>query len=127
MCPVDTIRAFYAHLATGDAPSALALMADDIVWTTMWHYKVDRRGPQAVAEGVLMPLMAEWSRFAMTPERFVAEDDTVISLGRFVARHGETGKDVDAAYAHAWTVREGKIAAFRQFIDTLAVAEARRT
>jgi ketosteroid isomerase-like protein len=36
-----------------------------------------------------------------------------------------SGKPVDAAYAHVWTVREGRIQRFRQYIDALAVAEAR--
>lgn len=124
--PTDLIRGFYAALATGDAPTALGLMADDIEWHTMWHYKVAGRGPQKVAEGLLMPLMAEWASFALTPSDYIADGDTVVSLGRFTGVHGTSGKPVDAAYAHVWDVREGKIQRFRQYIDTLAVAEARR-
>jgi len=124
--PTDLIRSFYAALATGDAPTALGLMADDIEWHTMWHYKVAGRGPQKVAEGLLMPLMAEWASFALTPSDYIADGDTVVSLGRFTGVHGTSGKPVDAAYAHVWDVREGKIQRFRQYIDTLAVAEARR-
>jgi len=122
----DLIRSFYAALSTGDAPTALGLMADDIEWHTMWHYKVAGRGPQKVAEGLLMPLMAEWASFALTPSDYIADGDTVVSLGRFTGVHGTTGKTVDAAYAHVWDVRDGKIQRFRQYIDTLAVAEARR-
>jgi ketosteroid isomerase-like protein len=124
--PTDLIRSFYAALATGDAPAALGLMADDIEWHTMWHYKVAGRGPQKVAEGLLMPLMAEWASFALTPSDYIADGDTVVSLGRFTGVHGTSGKPVDAAYAHVWDVRDGKIQRFRQYIDTLAVAEARR-
>ena len=42
MIPADTIRDFYAKLAAGDASGALGLMASDIEWITMWHYKVER-------------------------------------------------------------------------------------
>ena len=70
--PTDTIRDFYAKLAAGDVPGALGLMAPDIEWTTMWHYQVDGLGPQKVAEGLLKPMMAEWSSFAMVAEAFVA-------------------------------------------------------
>jgi ketosteroid isomerase-like protein len=35
---IETVRAFYASLGQGDAPTALGLMADDIEWNTMWHY-----------------------------------------------------------------------------------------
>ena len=123
--PVEIIRAFYAALAAGDAATALGLMADDIEWTTMWHYKVEGRGPQKVAEGLLMPLMAEWSTFGLTATEFIREGSTVVSLGTFTGIHATTNKAVEAGYAHVWTIRDGKIARFRQFIDTLAVAQAR--
>ncbi len=123
---IDTVRAFYAALGQGDAPGALGLMAEDIEWNTMWHYRVDGRGPQKVAEFLLKPLMAEWSSFALTPTEYIAEDNTVVSLGRFTGVHGASGKTVDAAYAHVWDVADDKIQRFRQYIDTLSVAEARR-
>jgi uncharacterized protein len=121
----DTVRDFYARLSAGDAPGALGLMAADIEWNTMWHYKVDGRGPQKVAEGLLMPLMAEWATFKLVADEFIAEGDMVVSLGHFTGIHGTSGKPVDAVYAHVWTVREGRIQRFRQYIDTLAVAKAR--
>ena len=100
-------------------------MAPDIEWTTMWHYKVDGRGPRKVAEGLFKPLMAEWSSFKLEAEEFVAEGDTVVSLGHFTGVHGVSGKAVDAAYAHHWQVRDGRIQRFRQDIDTLAIERAR--
>lgn len=121
----DIIRNFYDKLSAGDAPGALGLMAPDIDWTTMWHYKVDGRGPEKVAEGLFKPLMAEWKSFSLVPREFITEGDTVVSLGDFTGVHGETGKTSNARYAHVWTVRDGKIATFRQYIDTLAIAEAR--
>ena len=126
MTPTEIVRSFYEKLAAGDAPGALGLMAQDIEWITMWHYKVDGRGPERVAEGLFKPLMAEWSTFALVPTEFIADGDTVVSLGRFTGVHGTTGKSAEAGYAHVWTVKDEKIARFRQYIDTLAIAEARR-
>jgi ketosteroid isomerase-like protein len=123
---IDTVRAFYSALGHGNAPGATGLMAEDIEWNTMWHYKVEGRGPQRVAEFLLKPLMEEWSSFALTPAEYIAEANSVVSLGRFTGVHGASGKTVDAAYAHVWDVAGGKIQRFRQYIDTLAVAEARR-
>jgi ketosteroid isomerase-like protein len=124
--PVDYIRSFYEKLGAGDAPGALSLMAPDIEWTAMWHYKVVGRGPTAVAEGLFKPLMAEWTSFSLVPTEFISEGDSVVSLGQFTGVHGESGKFVVARYAHVWTVKDGKIAHFRQYIDTLAIANARR-
>ena len=54
-------------------------MAPDIEWITMWHYKVEGRGPERVAEGLFKPLMAEWASFALVPTEFIAEGDNVVS------------------------------------------------
>ena len=125
--PTQVVSSFYDKLKAGDAAGALGLMAPDIEWTTMWHYKVDGRGPERVAEGLFKPLVAEWSSFALTPSEFIADGDTVVSLGDFTGVHGTTAKTARARYAHIWTVRNGKITRFRQYIDTLAVAEASRS
>ncbi|RUP00385.1 nuclear transport factor 2 family protein [Hyphomicrobium sp.] len=122
----DIIRNFYDYLSNGNASGALGLMAPDIEWITMWHYKVNGRGPDRVAEGLFKPLMAEWSSFSLVPTEFITEGDTVVSLGEFVGVHATSGKRSEARYAHVWTLRDGKIARFRQYIDTQAIAEARR-
>jgi uncharacterized protein len=101
-------------------------MAADIEWITVWHYRGDGRGPERVAEGLLKPLMAEWSSFKLVPTEFITEGASVVSLGEFTGVHGSTGKSAIARYAHVWTVADGNITRFRQYIDTLAVAEARR-
>lgn len=124
--PTDIVRAFYDALSAGDSSGALGLMAPDIEWITMWHYKVEGRGPSAVAEGLFKPLAAEWSSFSLKPIDFIAEGETVVSLGDFKGVHGATGKTAEASYAHVWMVTDGRITRFRQYIDTLAVAEARR-
>jgi ketosteroid isomerase-like protein len=124
--PTDIVRDFYDKLSGGDALGALGLMDPDIEWITMWHYKVDGRGPGAVAEGLFKPLTAEWSTFSLAPAEFIAEGANVVSLGEFTGVHGTTGKTSRARYAHVWTVKNGKITRFRQYIDTLAVAQARR-
>lgn len=125
LTPTDIVASFYNKLKSGDAAGALGLMAPDIEWITMWHYKVDGRGPERVAEGLFKPLMDEWTSFALVPSEFITEGDGVVSLGDFTGVHGATGKTAHARYAHVWTVADGRITRFRQYIDTLAVAEAR--
>lgn len=124
--PDQIIRSFYDKLRAGDAAAALALMAPDIEWITMWHYKVRGRGPEHVAEDLFKPMMAEWSDFTFVPAEFLTDGDTVVSLGDFTGVHGATGRKAEARYAHVWTVKDGKITRFRQYIDTVAIAEARR-
>ena len=125
LTPTEIVASFYDKLKSGDAAGALGLMAPDIEWITMWHYKVDGRGPERVAEGLFKPLMDEWTSFALVPSEFITEGDGVVSLGDFTGVHGATGKTAHARYAHVWTIADGKITRFRQYIDTLAVVEAR--
>ncbi|MGH6822546.1 MAG: nuclear transport factor 2 family protein [Methylocella sp.] len=126
--PVETIRSFYAALACGDAPAALELMSDDIDWVVMegWPYKPEGRGPQKVAEAVFVPLQQEWTEFKLVPSEYLGDGETVVSIGRFLGVHGLTGKRLNAGYAHIWDVRDGRIARFRQYADTLVVDEARK-
>ncbi len=124
--PADIVRDFYDKLARGDAPGAMSLMASDIEWITMWHYKVEGSGPGAVAEGLFKPLIAEWTSFSLVPTEFIVEGGTVVSLGDFTGVHGTTGKTSSARYAHVWNVKDGKITRFRQYIDTLAIAQVRQ-
>jgi ketosteroid isomerase-like protein len=107
MAPVDVVREFYAKLTAGDAPGALALMADDIEWITMMDYKIDGCGPQKVFDGMLLPAMQEWEPYTLTPNEFICDGDKV-------------------DYSHIWEVKDGKIQRHRQFIDTGKIEPARR-
>jgi hypothetical protein len=124
----DTVAAFYTALAGGDAAAALGLMADDINWVGMegWPYRAAGRGPAAVAEGILGPMLADWQDLLVTPATFHDAGDVVISIGRYSGVHSVTGKALDIAFAHVWTVTDGKLAAFRQFTDTLLIDRAMR-
>ncbi|BBZ28861.1 hypothetical protein MMAD_31560 [Mycolicibacterium madagascariense] len=124
--PTETVRAFYAALSAGDLPAAMRLMTEDIEWITMLDpSNITGRGPHHVVEEVLEPLAREWTSYALSPSEFIADGDTVVSLGRFTCVHGTTGKRADAKYAHIWTIDAGRIARFRQYIDTFAITQAR--
>ncbi|HEX7934295.1 MAG TPA: nuclear transport factor 2 family protein [Paraburkholderia sp.] len=118
------VQTFYDALAAGELAKALSCLDENIEWVTMWDYRANGRGPDAVAEGVLKPFVTDWEQAALVPDRFVAQDESVISLGHFDLVHAQTGKRAVGRYAHAWTVKDGRIVRFEQFIDTLAVKNA---
>lgn len=122
----EVVQDFYAALGAGKANEALALLDNDVEWTTMWHYQVRGRGPQRVAEDLLVPIMQEWNDVSFKASRYIVEGNTVVSLGRFTAVHIKSGKHVEARYAHVWAIVGERIATFDQFIDTLAVDQARQ-
>ena len=58
------------------------------------------------------------------PERFVAQGDMVIALGRERFTVTATGREAAVNWAHAFTLRHGKIARFREYSETDAVRRA---
>ena len=92
----------------------------------MVDFNIQDRGPEEVMKKVFVPLMQEWESFSPDPSEFLIDGSTVVSLGRFACVHGATHKRADVAYAHVWDIQDGKIKRHRQYIDTLALEQARR-
>jgi ketosteroid isomerase-like protein len=120
------IESFYAALASGDLPGALGLMAADVVWTDMdgFPYGGTYHGPDAVRDEVVVRIGTEWDGFGMHVDEVLDAGDTVVGIGTYSGTYRATGKPMSARVTHVFRVRDGKIAAFEQFADTLRVAEA---
>jgi uncharacterized protein len=120
------IRNVYDAFARGDAASVLGALDASVRWTEADNFPyADRNpyiGPQQVGEGVFGRLMSEWDGFTIHIESIVDGGDTVVALGRYRATHKASGQPIDAQFAHAWTVRDGKIVRFQQYTDTLQFA-----
>ena len=117
---VGVVRSVYDAFGRGDVPAALGAFDGDIEWHEAegMPYGGVHRGPEAVAGNVLGPITTDVEGFTVTPEEFLAAGDEVVSLGRYTGRGAQSGVELDVPYAHAWTVRDGKIARFRQYTDT---------
>jgi ketosteroid isomerase-like protein len=118
----------YAAFGRGDVPAVLGGMAPDIVWNEAENFPLADRnpylGPQAILEGVFMRLATEWDGFTVNVEQIHDAGDTVIALGRYTGAHKATGEPINAQMAHVWTVRDGKLAGFQQYVDTHQVRRA---
>lgn len=125
---VDLVRGIYDAFSAGDVPAVLGAMHPDIEWNEAENFPYadgnPYRGPEAVLSGVFARLGGEWDGFAANPGEFLDAGDTIVVLGRYRGAYKATGRPLDAEMAHVWRVRDGKVAAFRQYADTLAVARA---
>jgi ketosteroid isomerase-like protein len=121
----EIVRTFYEALRAGNGEKAFARFAEAIDWREADGFPYSDRNPyttpQAVAEGVLGRISADWKSFTVCPEHLTANGDTVVVLGRYGGVHKRTGKRLDVPVCHVWTVRAGQITAFRQYVDTLIV------
>ena len=124
----DIIQGVYDALARGDASSVLGTLAPDVQWTEAegFPYAGTYKGPDEVLNGVLAPLGSEWEGFQAVPHELIAGGDQVVALGRYSGTYRETGKPMQADFAHVWTLRDGKAVRFRQYVDSALVQEAVR-
>jgi ketosteroid isomerase-like protein len=126
MSNVEIVRGFYDALASGDLGGALALLAPDCAWTEMdgFPYGGTYNGPAEVTDGVFKRIGADWEGFAFDLDEIIDGGDTLASVGTYSGTYRATGKPMKVRAVHVWTVRNGKLATFEQFADTLRVAES---
>lgn len=60
------------------------------------------------------------------PTAFIAEDDKVVVTGSASWHVKSTGLDYDSEWVHVFTVRDGKVVRFQQYVDTAAAEHAFR-
>ena len=122
---VDVVRGVYEAFGRGDVAAVLGAMAEDVEWHEAegMPYGGVYRGGQAVAENVFGPIIRDVSNFAVSPEELIGSGDTVAAVVRYTGTGHATGKQLDLSVVHVWDVRDGKIACFRQFIDTAMFRE----
>jgi hypothetical protein len=124
---VEFMRDLYGAFATGDIPKVLGSMSDDIEWSEAegnpWNVGRAFVGPQEVVDGVFARIGSEFEGFEVVPDRFLGDGDQVVMIGRYRGKGVETGRLLDAQVVHVWTVRDGKVARFEQFVDTRQLAD----
>ena len=122
---IEIIKRTYGAFAQGDVPAVLGAFADDIEWYEAegMPYGGLHRGGEAVVQNVFGPISQDVEGFSVTPEEFMGSGDTVAVVVRYTGTGKATGKALDVPVVHVWNIRDGKLARFRQFIDTVKFAE----
>jgi ketosteroid isomerase-like protein len=125
--PTDTVRAFYDALSRGDVATVVALLDPQVQWTeaeSFPYHSGTWEGPAAVVNNLLIPLARDWERFSASAHEFIGSEERVVSLGIYTGTFKKTGRTIRVAFAHVWTVRNGKLARFDMYTDTAKVLEA---
>jgi ketosteroid isomerase-like protein len=127
---VEIVQAAYAAFGRADVPAILALLADDIDWESYGPRAIPYTGNlRGKAEAVTffqnLGGTTQFSEFA--PEQFVAQGDMVIVLGHERFTVTATGREAAVHWAHAFTLRGGKIVKFREYSETDAIRRAYET
>ena len=122
----DSIKNLYAAFARGDMPTVLGAMSPNFSWTEPEGnpYRDTHVGPDAVLQNVFMKLGTEWDVFAVVPQEFVAEADTVVTLGEMSGTYKATGKSFKTPFVHVWKFSEGRLQSFNAQMDTVVYQRA---
>jgi ketosteroid isomerase-like protein len=123
---VDLVRAAYAAFGRGDINAVLDLMDPKIDFRVAEN-SLYYRGSAYVGRDDVGSLFAripvDWDGFEVVPETYHDAGDVVAVRGRYRGTYRATGKSMYAQVAHFWTLRNGKLAEFQQYIDTAALRE----
>ena len=125
---VQLVQEAYAAFQRGDIQSVLDRLSDEIVWNTpgppaQMPLGGTRKGQNEVMSFFSM-LMETEDIEHFEPVEIVAQGDKVVSFVSFRCRFRATGRTYETELAHVFTIRNGKIAAFREFYDTAAALPA---
>ncbi len=122
----EIIKGLYEAFGTGNIPAVLGAFDANISWTEAagFMYGGTYVGPDAVRENVFMKLGTEWEGFSAVPHQIVDGGDAVVGLGTYSGKYLKTRKSMSVPFAHAWTLKDGKITKFVQYTDTLVIANS---
>ena len=83
-----------------------------------------RHGIEEVLGKVFGALRSAWRNWRVEVDEYLDAGDAIVVLGRYAGTHGETGRSMEAVFAHVYDVEGGRITRFRQFTDTAPITEA---
>jgi ketosteroid isomerase-like protein len=126
---VQAIQQMYAAFGRGDISVLLNGFAEDVDWYVTGPADIpicgSRRGHEGVAQFFkALGEMLETQQFE--PQEFVAQNDNVAVLGHERHRVKSTGHIFEGNWVQVFTLSEGKVVRFREYIDTAALVTAFR-
>lgn len=128
---VALVKSLYDAFGKGDIPTIIAACAPDVEWRSTGRSSDfptfgSRQGQAAVQEFFkLVGDNLNFSEFA--PKEFYAVGEKVFVLGHYTMTVKKTGKAMESDWVHIFTIANGKVKTFREFLDTARAAEAYRS
>jgi ketosteroid isomerase-like protein len=117
----------YNNFKTGNIDALLNLMSEDITWTLPEMEGVPfagaRTGRASVGE-FFQSVGTSQDVVSFEPRELIAAGDKVIALGSYTWRVKANNREFSSDFAHAWTIRDGKLIAFHEYTDTAACITA---
>jgi ketosteroid isomerase-like protein len=123
---IQIVKDFFAAVGKDESQPLLALVAEDIEWIIPgvgWPLAGTHRGHEALA-ALLQKAADEVETSYPKPPEFLAQGDRVMVVGLATGKIKSTNKPFQDDWVFDFTVRDGKVARIREYIDTQALARA---
>jgi len=118
---VKIVESMYAAFAKGDIPTVLAALDPQVEWWEAENFiYADGNpyvGPEAVLQGVFMPIVSDWDGFAVTPKEVLDAGDTAIGQGplqRYAQTNRQAGARAVRALLHVSRWKDCKVSAIHR-------------
>ena len=126
---LNVIDGAYKAFGLGNIPAVLAVMDANIVWNEAeGNAYADGNpyiGPEAVLNGVFTRIGEEHEYFKLTDiVLHEMSNDQVLATLRYQGKLKRNGVIFDAQVAHLWTLKDGKVVGFQQYVDTKQLNDA---
>jgi ketosteroid isomerase-like protein len=127
---IAIVQRGYDAFGRGDIEALMALFDRDIQWDTPGPTELptagSRRGLEQV-RGFFQTLNETFEIQRFEPKTFLGQGDIVVVLGDDTARVRATGKVIVSPWVHAFTLRDGKVTRFQEYLDTAPVVAELQT
>jgi thioredoxin reductase (NADPH) len=123
---VQIVKKWFEAIGQGSKQDLLALSAEDFEWVIPgedWPLAGTHRG-HAGLTAVISKASEEVEMTYPKPPEYVAQGDRVLVIGSATGKIKATNKPFKDDWVFAITVRSGKVAYIREYVDTQALAQA---
>jgi len=126
---VSIVDNLYKAFAVGDMPTVLSSMDNNIVWNeaegNAYADGNPYMGPDAVLNGVFARIGEDHEYFKLADIQLQdMSNNQVLATLRYQGKLKKNDAIFDAQVAHLWTLKNGKVVAFQQYVDTKQLSDA---
>jgi len=125
----NIVQNVYENFRAGEIKALLNLLSDDIEWQLPEIENVPfagkRRGHEQMGQ-FFTSLVDTQEVQHFEPREFIVDGDKVVALGHYAWHVKSTGREFGGDFAHVFTLFNGKVIRFHEYMDTAAAAAAHR-
>ncbi|MBI3803214.1 MAG: nuclear transport factor 2 family protein [Nitrospirae bacterium] len=124
---IEVVQKMYAAFGKGDIPTIINSLTEEVDWQMIGPKEIPHAGPHRGRDQVaaFFEKVATGSDIQQfEPREYVAQGDKVVALGYYKGKAKATGKMYETEWAMVFTVRNGKVARFREYSDSANLVAA---